>query len=224
MQAGSGWHVALNGTKPVKTPKGFVLELPSRALAEALAEEWRSQEEFVKPLEMPLTTIGCTAVDLVRPDKQACIERIMPYLATDTLCFEDDSEVLAKRQASEWGPARQWFEEQFGVTLGVAKGILVPSHPETTLATIKRDLAQRDEWQLSALEFGTSSAKSLIVGMALVELSDVSVEVAHRWALLEELSQIDRWGMVEGEHDVSHQQSLRWLTAVREFAAKQREG
>merc|ERR1711924_313526 len=118
------WCIVLD-TKDLKTPKGSALHLPSRPLAESLAEEWEAQVDKVKPLEMPLTTLACTAVDLVRPDRGACIDRMLPYLTSDTVCYEDEREGLLALQEAEWRPLREWYEASFGVKLGVARGLLM---------------------------------------------------------------------------------------------------
>lgn len=221
LQAGSVWRISLDG-KPVKTPKGSFLELPTEAVAEGVAQEWRQQGERLKTKEMPLTTIGCTVLDLVKPDPGSCVERLLPYLATDTICFLDDHEPLAERQQLEWAPLRSWFEDSFNVGLGVATGISTPNHPEATMLSIEDRLKQRDMWELCALEIATGTAKSLIVASALMDKSDMSAEEALRLALLEEHFQIERWGLVEGEHDVSHSDALMWLAACQRFSVGRR--
>jgi len=39
-----------------------------------------------------LTTLSCTAVDLIRPQLASgtCVDRLLPFLETDTVCFDDD--------------------------------------------------------------------------------------------------------------------------------------
>mmetsp|Transcript_68074 Transcript_68074/g.181161 ORF Transcript_68074/g.181161 Transcript_68074/m.181161 type:complete len:257 (-) Transcript_68074:120-890(-) len=220
-QTGSTWQVFLDG-KVVKTPRGSLLELPAQGVAQRVANEWQGQGVHLKPKEMPFTTLGCTTVDMVRPDIQACVERLLPYLACDTLCFEDENDLLAERQQKEWGPMRRWFEEHFGVELAVSRSLGVPGHPEGVLPAVAEALAGRDEWELCAMEVVTSTAKSLIVGVALMEKLDINAEDALRLALLEEHFQIERWGLVEGEHDVSHETSRRWLEAASRFAKHRR--
>jgi len=214
---GDLWRVLLD-SKAIRTPKGSFLELPTQTLAEGVAQEWSSQGEHVKPKEMPLMTLGCTAVDLVRQDMPACIDRIMPYLAMDTVCFEYDQELLAQQQKSEWGPLREWFQGHLGSALAVSRSLGPPNHPEATMAAVQANLQSRNEWELCALDVATSTAKSLVVAMALVDRDDVDAEGALRWALLEERFQIERWGLVEGEHDVAHQEAALWLGATRSFA------
>lgn len=217
------WRVMLD-ERVVKTPKGTVLDLPSRVVAEAVAAEWDGQSETLRPKEMPLTTIGCTAIDLIRPERDQCISRMLPYLATDTVCFVDEQGLLADLQAKEWGPLREWFQGHFGVTLSVASGLGVPNHPEGTLEAVERQLQQRDEWELCALEVATQTAKSVVVAAALLDRDGASPESALRWALLEEHFQIERWGLVEGEHDVSHSDCLVWLGACQRFVHAMRQG
>lgn len=216
---GNTWQVLLDG-KPVRSPKGSMLELPSQILAEAVAAEWEAQTDLVRPLDMPLMTLGCTAVDLVRPELAdgSCVDRLMPYLQTDTLCFEDDNEELVAHQLSEWGPQRRWFEGHFGITLTVGRGLMVPTHPEGTMETVADALKTRSEWELTALEVATGTAKSLVIAVSLMEQPGVGAEDALRWALLEEQFQIERWGLVEGEHDVHHAEALKWLRAAQRLA------
>lgn len=221
VEGSSSWQVLLD-SKPVRTPKGTLLELPSRAVAESVAGEWAAAGENLNPKEMPLTTIGCTTVDLIRPEVAACVERMIPYLVMDTVCFEDDHEPMAELQQAEWGPLRRWFEERFDVTLGVVRGFGAPEHPEATLAAVEADLRTRDAWELCALEIAISTAKSLVVGTALLDRSDVTAAQALRWALLEEHFQIERWGLVEGEHDVGHSEILMWLEATKRFSKNRR--
>jgi len=92
-----------------------------------------------------------------------------------------------------------------------------PAHPDGTQGTVEAELNLRDEWELSALEIATSTAKSLVVATALLDRADIEAKDALRLALLEEHFQIERWGLVEGEHDVAHNEALMWLEACRHF-------
>eukprot|EP00930_Biecheleria_cincta_P041961 TRINITY_DN28855_c0_g1_i1.p1 TRINITY_DN28855_c0_g1~~TRINITY_DN28855_c0_g1_i1.p1 ORF type:complete len:263 (-),score=42.83 TRINITY_DN28855_c0_g1_i1:45-833(-) len=221
-QTGETWRVFLDG-KVVKSPKGTHLDLPARGVAHRVAQEWRSQTENLNPQEMPLTTVGCTALDIVRPDPSACIDRMLPYLETDTLCFQDEQELLAERQLQEWGPIRKWFEEHCSVQLGISSSLAAPGHPDVTIPQVAEKLLQRDPWELCALEIATQTAKSLIVAVALLDRADISPEVAMNLCLLEENFQIERWGLVEGDHDVARTDTLKWLQACQLFAKSRRD-
>merc|ERR1712085_14860 len=208
--------VLLDG-RPVKTPKGTHVELPTRHVAQAVADEWMAQGEKLNPKQMCLTTLGCTAVDLIRFEREETVDRMMEFLAMDTVCFGADAKILQEMQAKEWAPLREWFEGHFGVKLGIAEGIGSPSHHEDTLEAVAKELKTRDEWELTALEVCTSTVKSLIVSCALNDRIDLTPKTALRLGSLEEFYQIEYWGLVEGEHDDRQDEATKWLAACRLF-------
>ena len=61
-----GWGVSLDG-RPVRTPARAPLVVPTRPLADAIAEEWRADE--IDPRAMPLTGLANAAVDHITRDK-----------------------------------------------------------------------------------------------------------------------------------------------------------
>ncbi|CAK9110153.1 ATP synthase mitochondrial F1 complex assembly factor 2 [Durusdinium trenchii] len=130
----------------------------------------------------------------------------------DTVCFQGEQDLLADRQRQEWGPLREWFESEYNVKLGVATGLASPNHPEETILRVTEQLLSRDIWELCALEIATQTAKSFIVASALVDRETCLAEEAIRLAQLEEDFQVERWGMVEGDHDVTESEMLkrRW--------------
>ncbi|HEY2836204.1 MAG TPA: ATP12 family chaperone protein, partial [Rhizomicrobium sp.] len=60
-----GFRFLLDG-KPVQTPARRPLLLPTGALTEAIAEEWRGQGDEMRPAAMPLTRLVNTVLDGVR--------------------------------------------------------------------------------------------------------------------------------------------------------------
>jgi len=215
------FNVALDD-KPMKTPKGNIFAVPSELLANMIAEEWRSQTDHIRPDTMPMMTIACTAIDVVGEDLAGCIERLMPYLETDTLCYvnselaeESWERSLGIEQANMWTPIRGWFENVYGA-VGVSYGLTPPKHPVETLAKVKKDLEARNMWQLAAMEVSTRYTKSLICATRYMA-DDATAREAMDWALLEENFQIVRCGMVEGEHDMQRDNMLRWLQAAKDF-------
>ena len=63
-QQGIGYTFLLDG-RLVKTPAKTLLALPTKALAEAVAAEWRAQVETVRPETMPYTRRPNAALDKV---------------------------------------------------------------------------------------------------------------------------------------------------------------
>src|SRR5262245_790556 len=73
-----GFALLLDG-KPVRTPGKRQLLLPSRALGEAVAEEWAAQKERIDPATMPLTKLANSAIDGVPGREDAVIGDILNY-------------------------------------------------------------------------------------------------------------------------------------------------
>src|SRR6201987_1539256 len=63
-EADGGFAVALDG-KPIKTPSGRIVAVPSRAIAEAMASEWEAQQEPIDPTTRPITRFASSVIDAV---------------------------------------------------------------------------------------------------------------------------------------------------------------
>src|SRR5579871_436403 len=61
---GGGFTVTLDG-RPIRTPSGRVVAIPSREIAEAVAAEWEAQKETIDPLTMPMTRFANSVVEAV---------------------------------------------------------------------------------------------------------------------------------------------------------------
>ena len=85
VEEGGGWEITLDG-RPVRTPARALLALPAKALADAIAEEWRSTGEEVDPRAMPLTGLANAAIDRVAPDPAAVAAGIARYAEADLAC------------------------------------------------------------------------------------------------------------------------------------------
>ena len=73
--------------KKIRTPSRQMLKLPTRSLAQAVADEWRDQIEEIRPAKMPLTQLANTAIDQTRPHRTTVIEQVAAYARTDLLCY-----------------------------------------------------------------------------------------------------------------------------------------
>jgi len=188
-----GYGIALDG-KPITTPEGRPLVLPSRPLAQALAAEWQAQGQHVDPLAMPLTRLAGSAIDLVGPHRAAVVERTAAYAETDLLCYRAlGPEALAEHQEAEWQPLVDWVAQHLEAPLRVTAGIVAIEQPALSLATLRRAVEASDDWHLTALAAATAACGSLILGLALAE-GEIDAEAT--WALseLDESYQIELWG------------------------------
>ena len=170
------------------------MHLPSRALAEAIAAEWRQQGERIRPTEMPLGQFANTALDRVAPEPMAVVEGLLIFAATDLVCYRAEApEALVERQQQLWQPLLDWLEGRHGVMLAVYRGVLPRPQPEDAIQKLSRDLAALDPFTLTALDAATRTAGSLVVGLALVE-GRLTPEEAFAISQLDETFQIERWG------------------------------
>ena len=78
----SGWNVTLDG-KVLRSPAKKDFNLPTAALASAIAAEWDAQTEHVRPLAMPLMQLAATTIDRVTHDRARIVAELVGYAGTD---------------------------------------------------------------------------------------------------------------------------------------------
>src|SRR3954468_13308864 len=99
-----GFGVLLDG-RPVLTPSGAKLALPTQALAALVAEEWADQGDEIALADMPATRLAHTAADRVPQVREAVAEEAARYAGSDVLCyFADGPEALVALERAEWEP------------------------------------------------------------------------------------------------------------------------
>ena len=97
---GDGHAIRLDD-RPVRTPARALLTLPTLALAQAVAEEWRAQEETVDPASMPFTGLANAAIDHIVPNRAQFAAGIARYGESDLLCYRAHSpETLVRLHAA----------------------------------------------------------------------------------------------------------------------------
>jgi len=192
-EAPEGFGVALDG-KPVRTPAKRPLAVPTRALAEAIAEEWLAQGETVDPKRLPLTRVASIALDLVAPRREAVVAEVLKYAGTDLVCYRAEQPAgLAARQHAAWQPLIDWAAQTFDAPLTATASILPVPQPPATLKAFETAVAAYDTHRLAALHLATAACGSLVVALALIE-GRLDAEAAFATAELDESYEIERWG------------------------------
>src|SRR5207248_2085661 len=103
-RAEGGWGVALDG-RPMRAPAKHELVVPSAALAEAIAAEWDSQRDEIRPATMPLTRLATTVIDRTRIQRDLVVADTAKYAGTDLVCYRaEHPPALITRQHAEWQP------------------------------------------------------------------------------------------------------------------------
>lgn len=185
--------VRLDG-KPVRTPGKAALAVPGRALAEAIADEWRAQGERIDPAAMPLTKLANSAIDGVAGQVDAVIDDILAYARADLLCYRAGGpDMLLAAQARHWDPVIAWAKDELGAPLSLTEGIVHVRQPESSIAVLKDEIAKADAFGLTALHVMTALTGSALLALAVAR-KRLSPEEAWDAAHVDEDFQISQWG------------------------------
>lgn len=189
----AGFAIELDG-RPIKTPGKRALRLPNPALAEAVAGEWRAQDEEIDPPSMRLTRLANTSVDRVDGRQDAVIEEIARYGETDLVCYRAESpERLVERQRAAWDPLLRWLELDRGVSLDIVAGVMPVSQSPENLAGLRAAVSEFDSFSLTGLHMVTAASGSVVIGLAVAD-GHLDGEAAWKASLTDEFFQIDEWG------------------------------
>ena len=188
-----GWSVLLDG-RPVRTPARRALEVPTEALAEAIAAEWAAQGDAVEPDTMRLTRLATTAVDLMPQRRVDAVAEAAGYGGTDLLCYRAVAPAsLASRQSEAWQPWLDWAERQYDARLAWVRGVMPASQPAVALKALSHAVERLDPWRLVGVHAAATTLGSLVLALAL-ERGVIDAERAVATALLDELFEIEQWG------------------------------
>jgi chaperone required for assembly of F1-ATPase len=188
-----GFGVTLDD-KPLRTPGKAPLALPSRALAEAIAEEWRGQGAEIAPEALPLTRLASTAIDLVAARRAEVVAEVARYAGTDLICYRaGHPPELASRQHEAWQPLIDWALLRFDAPLEVTAGVIPVAQPAATLRAFAAAVEAYPPLELAALHLATAACGSLVVALALIE-GRLDSDAAFAAAQLDETYEIELWG------------------------------
>ncbi len=192
-EGAAGYAITLDG-KPVRTPAKAGLNVPTRALADAIAQEWNDQKEQIQPDSMPLTQIAGTAIDRVAPEIEQVRNDVLGYASTDLLCYRaEQPDDLVNEQVANWQPVLDWLARAYDAPLAATKGIVAVSQPEGSLVALKHVVDRQSPFELTAFSILAGCLGS--IGLALaVRDGERTPEEAWKAAFLDEIWQAERWG------------------------------
>lgn len=208
-------NIVLLDGKPVRTPKRHALELPTPALAEAIAAEWNGVGDELNPRALPLTGLANAAIDIVAPARLAFAESLARYGESDLLAYRAESPAeLVARQAKEWGPLLDWVRARYDVHVDLVTGIMHRLQPEATTARLRDATTALDAFRLAALSPLVTIGGSLIAGLAIVERA-FDPERVWEAVNLDELWHEEKWGTDELSAQARAARRAEWSAAVR---------
>ncbi|CAG8498438.1 8609_t:CDS:2 [Ambispora leptoticha] len=206
-----GTYSILLDKRPLKTPKGSPLTIKhsQRTLALLLAGEWESQKTVLKHHSLPLTSLVSRAIDTFEDrnssERQQAITRLLSYLDTDTVCYQQSyPESLVELQKRHWDPLLRWAQKFYEVEIKVTNSIMGVRQPESTIKRLKKVVDEFEPLKLAAFERAVMITKSYLIGLGLVE-RQINVKQATEAAHVEMESQTRQWGIVEDAHDVENE-------------------
>ena len=186
-------EVRLDG-RPVRTPGRVPLVLPTDALAEAVAGEWRGVGAAIDPRAMPLTGLANAAIDRIAPDPAPFAEGLARYGESDLLCYRaDDPPELVARQAALWDPPLAWARGRYDIGFEVTTGIVHRAQPPATIARLGEAVGALGAWRLAGLSPVVTITGSLVLALALAERA-MTVDAVWAAAQADEDWQAERWG------------------------------
>lgn len=190
---GDEWAIRLDG-KPVKTPARAPLAVPTSALADAIADEWREVRERVDPREMPLTGLANAAIDRVAPDPEPFARGIAEYAQGDLLCYRADGpRALVERQEQHWDPLLAWARRRYDVDFVITSGLMHVAQPPATVERLSHAVAALDAFRLAGLSPLVTTGGSLVAGLAVAEKA-ITPEEGWDAVSLDERWQLEQWG------------------------------
>lgn len=185
--------IALDG-KPVRTPGRAALALPTPALAEAVADEWRSVGEKIDPRAMPMTGLANAAIDRIAPDTAAFAAGLAAYGESDLLCYRAElPEPLVERQIAAWDPLLDWARSRYDVHFETVTGVMHRAQPHATIGRLGEAVAALDAFRLAGLSPVVTVSGSLVCALALLE-GAADAETVWNAAQVDEDWQIEMWG------------------------------
>lgn len=182
------------GGRPVRTPTKRAMTAPTRALADAIAAEWRAQGDRVDPATMPMTRYMNSILDTVIDHRADVVDQIAAYGASDLLCYRaGHPESLAARQAAVWDDPLTWLARTRGAPMVVTSGLMPVEQPSASLAILHTMVEEHDDTALAALHDLTAFSGSLILALAVSE-GHLDAQDAWNASRVDEEWQIEHWG------------------------------
>ncbi|MDF0517853.1 ATPase [Bradyrhizobium yuanmingense] len=210
VDAEGGFAITLDG-KPIRTPSGRQLVIPTRALADSVAAEWAAQGEAIDPVTMPLTRIANSVVEGVIDRVELVSDDLAKYFESDLLFYRaGHPEGLVAREAAHWDPVLSWAAQTLGAHFILSEGVMHVKQPDEAVKAARAALPGAP-WSVAALHMVTTLTGSALLALAL----DQGVRDADQvWAAahVDEDWNVEQWG-------VDEEAAARRVARLKDFQA-----
>ncbi|TDL77672.1 ATPase [Palleronia sediminis] len=208
-------HAVLLDGKPVHSPAGARLTLPTVALARAVADEWDAQSERIDPAAMPLTRTANSAIDTVAEHRAAVEAQLAEYARTDLLCYRADRPLgLVIRQAELWDPWLDWAARTHGARLSVTQGVMPVAQHEADIARLAQAMEGMNHFELAGFHELVTLSGSFVLALATAA-GELSHDAAWDLSRLDEIWQTEQWGRDDEAEELAARKAASFATAWR---------
>ncbi|MBH5402283.1 ATPase [Bradyrhizobium sp. CNPSo 4010] len=208
--AEGGFAITLDG-KPIRTPSGRQVVIPTRALADSVAAEWAAQGDTIDPVTMPLTRIANSVLEGVVDRVDDVSDDLAKYFESDLLFYRaGHPEGLVAREAAHWDPVLFWAAETLGAHFILSEGVMHVKQPDEAVKAARAALPG-DAWSVAALHMVTTLTGSALLALALaqgVRDADQVWAAAH----VDEDWNVEQWG-------VDEEAAVRRAARLKDFQA-----
>lgn len=212
-----GGHAVLLDDRPVRTPAKAPLLLPTPAMAEAVAAEWRAQEQEIAPRTMPATRGANAAIDKVAVQFDEVATMLSAYGDSDLLCYRADGPAeLVERQAAGWDPLLDWAADRYAARLETRQGVMHAPQSPQALGRLDARVREMNAFELAAFHDLVSLSGSLVLGLAAAE-GHAPAEELWQLSRIDESWQEEQWGPDEEAREVAEVKRQAFLHAKRFF-------
>ncbi len=214
-RVGDAYVILLDG-RAIKTPAKSPLLLPTRELAEAIAEEWDRQDAKIDPSSMPFMQAAATAIDRVTPQREKVVQDIVAYGGTDLVCYRAKyPESLVAKQSAAWDPLLEWIESRHQVSLKTTNSIAHITQSEEALTKMAQIVGAQKDMTLPPLYNITALCGSLVVALAVLD-GHINADEAFEISELDETHVMELWG-ADAEAMERRKNNKESLAASRRF-------
>ena len=190
-----GFSITLDG-KPIRSPSGKPIVVPTRPIADAVAAEWNAQGETIDPTTMPVTRLANSVIEGVIDRAGEVADDAAKFLGSDLLFYRaGHPDALVAREAQHWDPILFWAADALGAHFVMAEGVMHVGQPEPAIKAA-RAAFPTDPWSIAALHVVTTLTGSALLALALthrVRDEDQIWAAAH----VDEDWNIEKWGVDE---------------------------
>jgi chaperone required for assembly of F1-ATPase len=193
-EEGDRFLVTLDG-RPVRSPNRRLMTLPSRALAEALANEWQRQGDEIETGSMSVMQLASHAIDVVIEEPDSARAEIVKYARSDLLCYRAGHPAdLVARQSELWDPVLDRFRTEHDIGFRLATGINYVEQDAADIEAFARLVAALDGFALAGAHAVTTLTGSALVALAL-RFGWIAADAAWRICHVDEDYQAELWGI-----------------------------